>query len=225
MPFPPRLPLRAALGAAVALTAVAPHALAQTITPTGGKVLGKHGAWTVMCDTPPGAPGEQCGALQEVVSEDRPDLGLTVLAFETADGAARVLRVIAPLNIFLPRGLGLNIDGTDLGRAVFARCVREGCQAEVVMDDALVKRLEDGRLATFIIFQSPERGTGFPLELDGFTEAFAAAKAGDVEGRDVEAGDAAKGADASEADSADGTDGAADGVEADAPTDGAATDG
>ena len=120
---------------------------------------------------------DRIGALQEVVSEERPDLGLTVLAFETADGAARVLRVVAPLNVFLPRGLGLDIDGEDLGRAVFVRCVREGCQAEVVMDDALIERFSSGTNATFVIFQTPEAGTGFPLELDGFAEAFAAARA------------------------------------------------
>ena len=131
-----------------------------------------------MCDTPPGAPSEQCGALQEVVSEERPDLGLTVLVFETADGAARVLRVVAPLNVFLPRGLGLNVDGEDLGRAVFVRCVREGCQAEVVMDDALVRRLSEGTSATFVIFQSPDTGTGFPLALEGFEAAFEAARGG-----------------------------------------------
>ena len=147
-----------------------------SIAPSGGRIVARHGAWTVMCDTPPGAPAEQCGALQEVVSAERPDLGLTVLVFETADGADRVLRVVAPLNIFLPKGMGLNIDGQDLGRAVFARCVREGCQAEVVLDDALIERLGSGDLATFIIFQSPDRGTGFPLELEGFADAFAAAR-------------------------------------------------
>ena len=175
MPGPFRSILASALVLAPALVALPAHA--QSIAASGGRIEARHGAWTVMCDTPPGAPSEQCGALQEVVSEERPDLGLTVLAFETADGAARVLRVVAPLNVFLPRGLGLDIDGEDLGRAVFVRCVREGCQAEVVMDDALIERFSSGTNATFVIFQTPEAGTGFPLELDGFAEAFAAARA------------------------------------------------
>ena len=209
-----RLLCLAGLFAATALPAPA-----QTITPSGARVVAKHGAWTVMCDTPPGAPSEQCGALQEVVSEDRPDLGLTVLAFETADGAARVLRVIAPLNVFLPKGLGLNIDGSDLGRAVFARCVAEGCQAEVVMDDGLVRQLSEGTQATFIIFQSPERGTGFPVDLGGFAEALAAAQeegaeedgagnggaSGDTNATDPNAGDANEDAGAeNDAENADG---------------------
>ena len=167
----------AGLAAAGMAALCALPAPAQSIAAAGGRIEARHGAWTVMCDTPPGAPSEQCGALQEVVSQERPDLGLTVLVFETADGAARVLRVVAPLGVFLPRGLGLNIDGEDLGRAVFVRCMREGCQAEVVMDDALVGRLSEGTNATFVIFQSPDTGTGFPLELEGFADAFEAARA------------------------------------------------
>ena len=156
------------LVAALAATPVA----AQTLADFKGRVASRHGPWTVLCDTPIGAPKEQCGAAQEVVSEERPDLGVTVLVFKTADGSARVLRVLAPLGVFLPKGLGLNLDGEDLGRALFVRCVREGCQAEVILDDALIGRMRGGKSATFIIFQSPEQGTGFPLDLSGFGEAF-----------------------------------------------------
>ena len=164
--------VRRAAAAFAALLLLSWPAGAQTLSNFAGRVVSKHGAWNVLCDTPIGAPSEQCGAAQEVVSEERPDLGITVSIFETADGAARVLRVLAPLGIFLPKGLGLNLDGEDLGRAVFVRCLSEGCQAEVVMDDDLLAKMRDGTTATFIVFQSPERGTGFPVELKGFAAAF-----------------------------------------------------
>ena len=178
--------------AAVALTSLLVFswpAGAQTLSSFNGRVVAKHGAWNVLCDTPVGAPREQCGAAQEVVSEERPDLGITVVAFETADGAARVLRVLAPLGVFLPKGLGLNLDGEDLGRAVFVRCVVEGCQAEVVLDDALVERLRGGTNATFIVFQSPERGTGFPVALNGFGDALDALGTASTEGAAPASGD------------------------------------
>ena len=165
--------LRGAAAAVAALLLFSWPAGAQTLSSFPGRVVAKHGAWNVMCDTPIGAPSEQCGAAQEVVSEERPDLGITVAVFETADGAARVLRVLAPLGIFLPKGLGLNLDGEDLGRAVFVRCVAQGCEAEVVLDNALLDRMRAGTTATFIVFQSPEAGTGFPVDLEGFDEAFA----------------------------------------------------
>jgi invasion protein IalB len=83
-----------------------------------------------------------------------------------------MMRVIAPLGVLLPAGLGLSIDKQDIGRAGFVRCLPNGCVAEVVMDDNLVQKLRTGQSATFIIFQTPEEGIGFPLSLKGFGEGF-----------------------------------------------------
>ncbi len=47
------------------------------------------------------------------------------------------MRVVAPLGVLLPSGLGLKIDNADIGRAGFVRCLPNGCIAEVIMDDAL----------------------------------------------------------------------------------------
>jgi hypothetical protein len=82
------------------------------------------------------------------------------------------MRVVAPLGVLLPSGLRLKIDQVDVGRAGFVRCLPNGCVAEVVMDDNLLKQLRNGQTATFIIFQSPEEGIGFPINLKGFGEGF-----------------------------------------------------
>ena len=42
--------------------------------------------------------------------------------------------------------------------------------AEVVMDENLLTQLRTGQTATFIIFQTPEEGIGFPINLKGFGE-------------------------------------------------------
>ena len=102
------------------------HASAQGVE---GKVSSKHGAWSILCDTPAGANAEQCVLMQNVVAEDRNEVGLSVVVLKTADKKARILRVLAPLGVILPNGLGLNIDGKDLGRAYFVRCFSDGCYA------------------------------------------------------------------------------------------------
>ncbi|MBB3998833.1 invasion associated locus B family protein [Aureimonas pseudogalii] len=156
--------------AAVALVSLLPlAALAQT-----GTVKSQHGAWAVVCDQPAGAAGEQCALLQNVVAEDRPEVGLSVLALKTADGKAQILRVLAPLGILLPNGLGLYVDGKDIGRAQFVRCFEDGCYAEVILEDTLRQTLSTGTSATFIVFQTPEEGIGIPVDLKGFSEGFAA---------------------------------------------------
>jgi invasion protein IalB len=153
-------------------------ALAAALTILGAEVSAQgvvrsvHGDWQIRCDTPPGAQSEQCALIQSVTAEDRPNVGLTVIVLKTADQKSRLMRVLAPLGVLLPSGLGLKIDQADVGRAGFVRCLPNGCVAEVVMDEKLVGQLKSGQLATFIIFQTPEEGIGIPLSLSGFGAGF-----------------------------------------------------
>ncbi|WP_395665197.1 invasion associated locus B family protein [Methylocella sp.] len=137
-----------------------------------GVVKSKHGDWEMRCETPAGAAKEQCALLQSVAAEDRPNINLVVIVLKTADGKSRLLRVIAPLGVLLPSGLGLKIDDADVGRAGFVRCLPTGCVAEVVMEPKLLEQMKAGTNATFIIFQTPEEGVGIPLALSGFKEGF-----------------------------------------------------
>ena len=137
-----------------------------------GAVKSVHQDWQIRCDTPPGAKAEQCALIQSVTAEDRANVGLTVIMLKTADAKNRLLRVVAPLGVLLPSGLGLKIDQADIGRAGFVRCLPNGCIAEVVMDDDLLKKLRAGQNATFIIFQTPEEGIGFPMSLKGFGDGY-----------------------------------------------------
>ena len=137
-----------------------------------GAVKSVHSDWQVRCDTPPGAQGEQCALIQSVTAEDRPNVGLTVIILKTADQKSRLMRVLAPLGVLIPSGLGLKIDKTDIGKAGFVRCLPNGCVAEVQMADELVKQLRGGQTATFIIFQTPEEGIGIPMSLKGFGEGY-----------------------------------------------------
>jgi invasion protein IalB len=137
-----------------------------------GAVKNTFGEWQMRCETPAGAKTEQCALVQSVQAEDKPNVTLVVIVLKTADGKSRLLRVIAPLGVLLPSGLGLKIDQSDVGRAGFVRCMPSGCIAEVVMDDDLLKKLGTGQQATFIVFQTPEEGIGIPVSLNGFAKAF-----------------------------------------------------
>src|SRR5499426_3388532 len=135
----------AVMTALAALAGTAQQAAAQ------GAVKSVHNDWQVRCDTPPGAQGEQCALIQSVTAEDRANIGLTVIVLKTADNKARLMRVVAPMGVLLPSGLGLKIDNEDVGRAGFVRCLPNGCVAEVVMDEKLLGQLKTAKTATFII--------------------------------------------------------------------------
>jgi len=137
-----------------------------------GAVKSVHGDWQIRCDTPAGAQNEQCALIQSVVAEDRSNAGLTVIILKTADQKSKLMRVVAPLGVLLPSGLGLKLDDKDVGRAGFVRCLPNGCVAEVVMNDDLLNQLKTAKTATFIIFETPEEGIGFPLSLKGLGEGY-----------------------------------------------------
>ena len=90
-----------ALVALIAALAPAEPVLAQ------GAVKSVHKDWQIRCDAPPGAKAEQCALIQSVTAEDRANVGLTVIVLKTADQKSRLMRVVAPLGVLLPSGLGL----------------------------------------------------------------------------------------------------------------------
>ncbi len=145
-----------------------------------GVVKSTFNDWQLRCDTPAGATAEQCILYQNVADDQRPDVNVVVVVIRVTDPAAKdaqgqpvrkpVLRVIAPLGVLLPRGLGLKIDDRDIGSTGFVRCLPNGCVAEVELDQQLINDLSKGKIATFIVFQSENEGRGLPLNLAGFEE-------------------------------------------------------
>ncbi|BAQ16445.1 signal recognition particle GTPase [Methyloceanibacter caenitepidi] len=138
---------------------------------------GTFGAWQLYCRTPPGAREEKCAIVQMVTDEQRPNVGLNVQLFKSIGADVNMMRVVAPLGIFLPRGLGVKIDGEDVGNAPYIKCGKtSGCIAEFELQDEVVTKLKSGQSALLIIFPTVEEGIGIPVSLEGFTQAFATLK-------------------------------------------------
>jgi len=159
----------------IAIVAIAASVMVASVAAfaqQSGVVRSKHGEWRMVCDKPAGADSEQCALMQNVIADDRPDVGLSVVVLRTADGKAEILRVLAPLGVLLPNGLGLYVDGKDIGRAYFVKCFGDGCMAEVILEEPLLSTLRAGKSATFIVFQTPEEGIGIPVDLAGLAEGF-----------------------------------------------------
>lgn len=142
----------------------------------GGEVKGQYGDWQYVCKPPPaGAKNEVCALVQSVTAEDRKNVGLTIY-FQKFSNGAKVLRVFAPVGVLLPPGVGLKVDGVDIGHAPFLRCHTFACYAQVTVEDKLIEQLKTGKTAIFIIFQTEEAGIGIPISLAGFGDGIAALK-------------------------------------------------
>ena len=159
--------LRVAQLALLTLAVSGPAAGAAGPELSSSQVKATHGAWQLRCGQPPGAKAEKCALVQSVKAEDRPNVSLTVIFLRSYDGKTRILRVVAPLGVLLPTGLGLKIDNVDVGHAPFLKCGPVGCVAEVVANDDLIGKMKTGQSAVFIIFQTPEFGIGVPVSLSG----------------------------------------------------------
>jgi invasion protein IalB len=155
-----------------------------------GTLKEKYGDWQHRCDKTSASAEEQCILIQNVL--DQSDLNLAVVVLRVEDTAATaearkvnaaapavrrpVLRIIAPLGILLPRGLGLKIDEREIGSTGFVRCLESGCVAEVDMDATLIEAFRKGKTALFAVFLTPEEGRGLPVTLAGFEQGFAQLK-------------------------------------------------
>lgn len=169
---------RAALVAALALPLAAPlitapQAAAQE---TEEVVRETHGAWDIRC------LGSECAMVQALTNTD----GATVLvvsisklaqpqAADTGETIVGVARILTPLNVQLPEGLGLRIDDSDVRSAPYLVCTRVGCHARPPLTSALVDQLKAGNVAEFLtVVSTPEgrRIISSPISLTGFTAAF-----------------------------------------------------
>jgi len=166
-------PLARTFLAAAGLAIIAPAAAALAQQPQPGTPKSTHGAWSVICDKPAGASEEQCALMQNVIADDRPEVGLSVVVLKTADRKSRILRILAPLGVLLKDGMELYIDNNNIGRAYFTRCFSEGCYVEVDIDDELLKVLRAGKNAVFALRESVDQDrVGIPIELTGFAEGY-----------------------------------------------------
>ena len=148
------------------------------------EVVATHGAWKIQCETAPkGAATEgqtegqrQCGMVQGAQNEKNPKAQLTLIIVKTKQGDKLVtmMRVMAPIGVFLPTGVALEIDGNAVGRVPFTRCMPQICMAFAEASPETLAKLKKGTEANFIIYEAPGLGLPMKLSLDGFSAALAA---------------------------------------------------
>ena len=143
-------------------------------------LVAENGKWKVQCETVPaieGQPaGRQCGMIQVTQSEKNAKATLTLVIVRTVQGDKAIynMRVIAPIGVFLPTGVALEIDGNAVGRVPFTRCMPQICMAFAEASPDTLSKLKKGKLANFIIYEAPGIGLPMKLSLEGFSASLAA---------------------------------------------------
>jgi invasion protein IalB len=152
----------------------------QQQTPPKIDMIAENGQWKVQCETIPAAEGQpggrQCGMIQVTKSEKNPKASLTLVLVSTKQNGKQLynMRVIAPIGVFLPTGVALEIDGNAVGRVPFTRCMPQVCMAFAEASADTLSKLKKGKLANFIIYEAPGIGLPMKLSLEGFSASLAA---------------------------------------------------
>jgi len=137
-----------------------------------GEIIAREGKWIVQCDKPaPGADGKAktartCGMLQTVIHKTNKRLGLTLIFAKVKQGkqTATMMRILAPVGVYLPTGIALEVDGAAAGRVPFSRCDPRFCIAFAQVRKETLAKMRKGKKGKFLIYEGP--GIGIPLDLD-----------------------------------------------------------
>jgi invasion protein IalB len=140
-----------------------PQPVAKPLTFNLGTPISRHGSWFTYCQRSGTPPKDQCALAESVQADDRA-IGLSVIFLRTAQ-LQTLMRVIAPPGVLLSAGLGLRVDELEIGKIGFVKCWQIGCVAEINVDAALMSKLERGKQAIFIVYETPDEGIGLPVAL------------------------------------------------------------
>ncbi len=149
------------------------------------EVIAEYGIWRVKCEQPP-APakgGAKAGKKVCYVQATQRDpklknVTLSIFIFKIKgkgpDGKVRSVYMIdmrAPLGVYLPTGIGLEIDGKPVSRAPFLSCNPIFCDSMAETRKETIDRLKKGKKAKFIYYAAPGRGLPLVFDLKGFSAA------------------------------------------------------
>lgn len=144
---------------------------------SAAETIAIHGAWQLQCSPLPGngdqAGKKSCGMVQVTRSEKNEKIGLSLVIVRAKQGDKNVvmMRVMAPIGVYLPTGVALEVDGAAIGRVPFTRCRPQICEALAEASPETLEKMKKGTAANFIVYEAPGLGIPLKISLEGFSAA------------------------------------------------------
>ncbi|NJM30214.1 MAG: hypothetical protein HC855_09005 [Rhizobiales bacterium] len=101
-------------------------------------------------------------------------MSLVIVKAKQGEKDVIMMRVMAPIGVYLPTGVALEIDGGAVGRVPFTRCLPQICIAFAEASKETLEKMRKGNAANFIIYEAPGLGVPMKISLEGFSKAMAA---------------------------------------------------
>lgn len=155
------------------------------------ELIAENGEWKVQCETRPAGKDDKgndipelkaCAMVQVSRDQARPQLALSLIMRyqKQGDKETTMMQIMAPIGVFLPTGIALEIDGEAVGRVPFTRCLPQTrvspplCTATAEAQASTLEKMRKGKEANFIIYEAPGKAIKMPISLNGFTASFKA---------------------------------------------------
>jgi invasion protein IalB len=131
------------------------------------RTVATFGDWSVRCEAGPPRNCESATTLANPAGRPTAQLVLGRLNPQ----APLLAMAHLPLNVHLPAGVRLMLDGAPLSLQ-FQRCVPQGCFATIEVDDALLRRLRAEPGGARLVFQDAARQEiALAVSMQGFARA------------------------------------------------------
>lgn len=142
------------------------------------EVISKHGKWEVQCtELPAEQGGKSCGMIQNAKNDkdERIALSVVVSRVKREGKAITFMRILAPIGVYLPTGIPIEIDGAALkSRMQFSRCLPRMCEGFGEASPETLAKFKKGTDATFYLYDRPGNGYPMKISLEGFGAALTA---------------------------------------------------
>jgi invasion protein IalB len=134
--------------------------------------------WRVRCAPDDAASGQAgiCEAYQFIVDDKTQKAVLEIVVAYPPGKDNAVGAVIVPLGVLLPAGIAVAVDGKEIGKLPYQRCVPKGCVSQFVFTPEIYKSWQAGTKATVTVANGGGKEITLPVSLLGFTDATTAVK-------------------------------------------------
>lgn len=159
-----------ALGLALSAAPAAAQAQGQPAVPPNVKLGQTYGSWQSACETIQGT--EQCFIFQRISGSGGKVAG-QVKVGRLGPNKEPVLLADLPMNVLLPAGVVLQVDGGNEVRVPYMYCQPGVCSTSVPLNDQMVTKMKAGsNLGMTVVLLPAQRPLKIDASLSGFTAAF-----------------------------------------------------
>ena len=129
--------------------------------------------WDTSCVQPTRQDEPNCEMSQMVIVPQSRQVLLRMEVNVPGDGSGTRMVLQLPHGMYLPAGLTLEVDGEAWQETEVQTCDGNGCYAGLGIDDEALQRLQKGAQMTVTFQQLSRQPVSVPVDLKGFTEAYA----------------------------------------------------